>query len=324
MPPLHILLATYNGARFLPEQLDSLLAQQEASWRLLWRDDGSTDGTRALLEAFARRTGRAAEAMTPPGRAGALGSFMHLLAAAPEGGHHAFCDQDDVWLPGKLARAQAALADMPEAQPALYCSRQRLVDAALRPTGLSPLPRRPLGFRNALVQNVVTGCTLVLNDAARRLVLAAPPPPPGTMHDWWCYLLVSGAGGRMCFDPEPGLLYRQHGANAVGTQASLLRRGVAAFTRGPERFLAVFSAHVERLLAAAPLLTAEARETLDLVAPLLALPRRERLGQLRRSGLYRQGVAEDAVLRLWLLMPPGGVARAALPRLNPPGGAGSR
>lgn len=324
MPPLHVLLATYNGARYLPEQLDSLVSQREAAWSLLWRDDGSTDGTPALLEAFARRTGRAAEAVTPPGRAGAMGSFMRLLAAAPEGGHYAFCDQDDVWLPGKLARAQAALAEMPEARPALYCSRQQLVDAALRPTGLSPLPRRPLGFRNALVQNVVTGCTLVLNDAARRLVLAAPPPPPGTMHDWWCYLLVSGAGGAMRFDPEPGLLYRQHGANAVGTQPSLLRRGLAAFTRGPERFLAVFSGHLERLRPAAPLLTAEARETLALVAPLLTLPRRERLRRLRRAGLYRQGAAEDAVLRLWLLMPPGMAAPASLPGISPPGGAGSR
>lgn len=320
MPPVQVLLATYNGARFLPEQLASLEAQQEAAWQLWWRDDGSTDGSVALLEAFAARTGRAAPAGTPPGRAGAMGSFMHLLAAAPPGGHYAFCDQDDVWLPAKLRRAQAALAELGEDRPALYCGRQRLVDTALRPTGLSPLPGRPLGFRNALVQNVVTGCTLVLNDAARRLVLAAPPPPAGSMHDWWCYLLVSGAGGAMRFDPEPGLLYRQHGGNAVGTQATLLQRGLAAVSRGPERFLSVFRAHLEGLSRAAPLLTPEARETLALLAPLLALPRIRRLRRLLRAGLYRQGLAEDAVLRLWLLAPR--PAPSPSPPLNLPGGAG--
>lgn len=304
MPPLHVLLATYNGARFLPEQLESLSAQQGVEWNLLWRDDGSSDDTPALLEAFARRTRRAAPAAAPAGRAGAMASFMHLLAAAPAGGHYAFCDQDDVWLPGKLARAQAALSEMPAGRPAFYCGRQQLVDAALRPIGLSPLPRRPLGFRNALVQNVATGCTLVLNDAARRLILAAPPPPPETLHDWWCYLLVSGAEGAMRFDPEPGLLYRQHASNAVGTQASLLRRGIAALSRGPERFLAVFRGHLECLDRAGPLLTPASRETLTLLMPLFALPRLERLRRLRMAGLYRQGVAEDAVLRFWLLAPP--------------------
>lgn len=304
MPPLHVLLATYNGARFLPEQLESLTSQQGAEWNLLWRDDGSADGTTVLLEDFGHRTGRAFRAETPPGRAGVLGSFMHLLAAAPAGGHYAFCDQDDVWMPDKLARAQAALSAMPAERPALYCGRQRLVDATLRPTGLSPLPRRPLGFRNALVQNVVTGCTLVLNEAARRLVLAAPPPPPGTLHDWWCYLLVSGAGGALRFDPEPGILYRQHGSNQVGTQASLLRRGAAALTRGPERFLAVFRGHLESLAHAGPLLSPEARETLSLLTPFFTLSRLERLRRLRKAGLYRQGVAEDAVLRFWLLAAP--------------------
>ena len=182
--PCAILLATYQGERYLAAQLESLAGQRHGAWQLLWRDDGSTDRTVALLNDFAaaRPPGAVRHVETPAERLGAMGSFMALLAAAPDDAPAAFCDQDDVWLPDKLERALAALAAVPPGRPALYCARQRIVAEDLLELGLSPALRRPPGFRNALVQNIATGCTLVLNPAARRLVLSVPPPA-GSMHD---------------------------------------------------------------------------------------------------------------------------------------------
>ncbi|MCQ4159633.1 glycosyltransferase [Roseomonas sp. GC11] len=300
--PVQILLATYQGERYLPDLLESLLRLEPGTpWHLLWRDDTSADATPALLAAFAERHGRASRLPEEGARRlGATGSFMALLRGAPEDAPgYAFCDQDDVWLPHKLARALERLRALPADRPALYCGRQKLVDATLGDLGLSPRPLRPLGLRNALVQNVVTGCTAVLNPAARRLMLAAPPPPQGALHDWWCYLVVSAAGGTVIFDEEPGLLYRQHGGNMVGSQGSLAARARAAARRGPARFMNLMAAHIAALEGAPQ--TPEARRVLGLLREMPAQSAPARLWRLWRAGLYRQGVVENLALWAWVL-----------------------
>jgi hypothetical protein len=309
MPPPDetcILLATYNGEAFLPAQLDSLLGQEDATWRLLWRDDGSTDATVAQMVAFTQRAGpgRVRRLEEPSGRLGVFGTFMALLAAVPvDADYVAFCDQDDVWLPGKLARARKVLAKLPSTRPALYCARQQLVNAALQPIGLSPLPVRPPGFGNALVQNIATGCTVVMNAAARRAVLAAPPLPAGMAHDWWRYLVVTGVGGEVAFDPEPQILYRQHGGNAIGAPVSALFRARAALRRGPGAFLRQTATHLD-VLAGCLMLNPAAREAVEILCGLRGAGPLRRLALLRRAGVYRQGRLEDALLHLWVALLP--------------------
>jgi glycosyltransferase involved in cell wall biosynthesis len=311
VPAVTVLLATYQGERYLPAQLESLVAQQGVDWTLVWRDDGSTDGTVALLEDFAGRTGRARRLAVPAGRAGVFRSFMALLAAAETSELIAFCDQDDVWLPRKLARAAAAFAAVPSGVPAVYCSRQQLVDAALQPIGLSPLPQRPPDFANALVQNIATGCTMVMNAPARALMLSAPMPAR-TLHDWWCYLLVSGCGGTVLYDEEPSLLYRQHGGNLVGAPAGSLTRGWRAMKHGPRGFLDLLAHHLDAL-GAAPL-TAKARARLRAMLGLASRSPWRRVSALRQAGVYRQTAKEMMVLYLW----------AALWRLQKAGSSGVR
>lgn len=303
-PQVAVLLATYCGEPFLPEQLDSLAGQRGVAWRLLWRDDGSADGTIAVLDSFAatQPPGRVQRCPDPPGRLGASRSFLALLAAAPaEAGLFAFCDQDDVWLPDKLSRAAAMLAACRSGHPALYCARQRLVGPNLEPLGLSPALQRPPGFANALVQNIATGCTMVLNGAARRVVLEGPPPPEGTLHDWWCYLLVTAAGGEVVWDEEPALLYRQHGTNSVGAPTNALSRWLGAMRRGARPYLARIVAQAEAL-EQAPHLTREARQA---IAAMRGLRGRWPLGRLRalhEAGVHRQGWLDDLMLRFWVAM----------------------
>jgi len=302
-----ILLATFNGASYLPEQLDSFLAQDHSDWTLYWRDDGSSDATAAIMLGFAARVGpeRCVHVAVPQGRLGVLGSFMALLrAVAPGLGERdatAFADQDDVWLPQKLSRGMAALATGPAGHPALYFARQILVTAKLRRIGLSaPLAVTP-GFPASLTQNMAAGCTVMLNRAAARLV-AGSTPPPGTLHDWWSYILVSAAGGRMAPDPEPTVLYRQHEGNAIGAASTRFRRSIAAAQRGPGPFMRDFAAHVASLTEHAALLSPAAARDLAVLRRAVAGGPLQRLEGLRLPGLKRNHWSEGLLFRLWFLI----------------------
>ena len=304
-PPVQvaILLSTYNGEQFLADQLDSLLRQTIADWLLYWRDDGSSDGTVEMMHRFMAGpgAGRCRSVLDMPGRLGATGSFMALLrvAMAEGAGTVAFADQDDVWLPEKLALAVAALGHDP--RPTLYCSRQILVDEALRRIALSAMLQRSMGFPAALAQNVATGCTVVLNRAAAQLV-AESHPPPATLHDWWSYLVVSATGGRLVADATPTVLYRQHGGNAVGAPASKRRRAFAALRRGPGAFMNVLRGHVAALRDHPHLLSPDAAAALDLVEAGLQGGLTQRLAALKRCTLSRQTWQETLVFRCWFLV----------------------
>lgn len=293
-PRVQVLLACYNGAAHLAEQLESLAAQQGADWSLLWRDDGSTDATLDILAAFAAaHPGRIAE--LPGGaRLGAGASFMRLLAEAPAADFHAFMDQDDVWLPGKLAHAAALLRDAD-----LVCTRLSLVTPDLTPIGLSAMPSRPPVFATLLAHNVAAGCTMVMTERARHWALAAPMPKEG-LHDWWCALAVTGCGGRLVFDAEPGLLYRQHPGNLVGGGSVLRERARRMLGRGPSSFYVPLARHLAAL-PALPLVP-EARAVLREAEGLRAASPFRRLAALRRSGLAHHARLGNLLLRLWVAL----------------------
>ena len=297
-----ILLSTWNGGAFLQDQLASFLDQTGVRWRVYWRDDASADGTFAQMREFAaEQNGRVVDENDGLGRIGITASFLKLLRCAPAGRMVAFADQDDVWLPHKLRRGLTALESVPESVPALYCARQLLVDAELRPVRASaPIGGAP-GFPQALTQNIATGCTVMLNPAAARLIAVAQEPPE-TLHDWWSYLVVTAAGGRVLIDDEPSVLYRQHGGNAVGVPLSPWRRAVAAVRRGPSVFMRTFRAHVNALSAQPELLTPDAAEALAMISAGLNDGIAPRLRALGHPGLRRQNFAETQLFRLWFLL----------------------
>ncbi len=300
-----ILLSTYQGERFLQQQLDSLLAQTHTAWTVFWRDDGSTDQTIAIMEAFTARLdpGRCQRVPDPDIRLGAAKSYLLLLARAVAAGAEdiAYADQDDVWLPEKLARGHAALAEVPGAEPALYCARQILVDSSLQRIGLSPPLHRPAEFPAALTQNIAVGCTVMLNRAAASLV-AASDAPGVTLHDWWSYLLVSAAGGHLLIDDTPVLLYRQHAANLVGSPLGGRRRAIAAIRRGPGAFMNLLRAHVAALLANRGMLTPDARRDIARINAALHGRRRDKWRVLNMPNLRRQTSLETWLFRFWFLL----------------------
>lgn len=299
-----ILLSTYNGEQFLLEQLASLQAQTIQDWILYWRDDGSTDATPRMMTEFLATLGAGRSLVQPSeGRVGAAESFLRLLRAAAADGCDAvaFADQDDVWLPDKLARGLAALQDVPMTTPALYCARQVLVDAQLGRIADSAMLRQPPGFPAALTQNIATGCTVILNRAAAEVV-AASRAPAGTLHDWWCYLVVAAAGGRVLFDTTPVVLYRQHQFNALGAPATLLQRGIAALRRGPAIFMTVFLQNIAALADQPELISPAARAQVAMIAQALEGGAMHRWKALRMPGLLRQTWPETMLFRLWFLL----------------------
>lgn len=217
-PHVVILMASYNGGKWLDEQLQSFAAQDWDNWELIVSDDGSTDQSRELIQRFAER--HKVTLLEGPGK-GAAANFLHLMRnafeIAPPDSWIAFSDQDDVWLPDRISRGVRALCGVAADQPVLFCSRTWVVDHDLTNRRLSAARPRSLGFQNALVQNVVAGNTILLNSVASKLVCnAASELETFVVHDWWIYQMVSGVGGSALHDDSPTLLYRQHAGNEIG------------------------------------------------------------------------------------------------------------
>lgn len=307
MPPAHpvssetritILLATWNGAAHLEEQLQSYLAQNHPHWDLWISDDGSSDATIDIITAFRDRESANREVRLLSGpRRGHAANFLSLLCH-PElpAGPVALSDQDDVWLPGKLRLALSALHD---AGPvALYGAQSHHTDRQLRVIGRSRLPRRAPCFRNALTQNVVSGHSAVLSAGAVELVRRAGMPEGIPYHDWWLYQLVSGAGGEIVIDREKVLYYRQHHANAMGAHQGLaprLQRVRQVLGRTYANWLGANLAALERVR---DLLTPEHQ---TLLADLRNAPRHPGLTRplaFHQLGLHRQTRLTTASLYL--------------------------
>ncbi|TSH85246.1 glycosyltransferase family 2 protein [Pantoea agglomerans] len=218
-----ILMGTYNGAAFIEKQLHSIKDQGWKNWSLWVSDDGSKDDTRSITERVFKDGENSCTILTGPQK-GFCENFKSLIGnPAIEAGFYAFADQDDIWHSAKLLRAVEYLQSLPKEGPAIYCTRTRLIDEHDQSLGLSPLNTKRPGFPNALLQNIASGNTMVFNAAARQLFLKILDLPV-IAHDWALYLIVSACGGKVFFDPEPSVFYRQHNANAIGSGMKLTQR----------------------------------------------------------------------------------------------------
>ncbi len=216
---ISVALCTYNGATFLPEQLSSIARQTRLPDEMIICDDGSTDQTISILKNFASTAPFPVHIHVNPSNLGVPANFCKTISLCT-GELIAFSDQDDVWLPEKLARAEQFIQESDVPENTLYCSRHRYVDASLRSLGLSRIPRI-IGFENAIVENIATGCSVVFGNQIRKRLLQAKPSDM-VMHDWWAYL-VATTFGQVVYDPMPTVLYRQHNDNVAGWEPKALK-----------------------------------------------------------------------------------------------------
>lgn len=299
-----ILLCTCNGQAYLAEQLESIARQRWPAWFVALSDDGSTDLTLEIATQYLVRWGAQRFSIWPGPQRGFAQNFLscvrnHQLLAE----FYAWCDQDDVWYADKLTHAVHWLQSVPPHVPALYMGRTELLNEQGRSIGLSPLFRRRPCFANALVQNIGGGNTMVFNHAARcllgeisahleRLSLEV------VSHDWWAYLLITGVGGQVRYDPRPCVGYRQHATNLVGANTGWKARWLRLRLLLRGRLRDWNNLHLDALGALLPHLSEENQQLLKQFRQLRSDPLGRRLWGLWRIRLYRQTLL--GTLGLWL------------------------
>ena len=263
-----VALGTHNGARYLRQQLESILRQTSPVDEIVLSDDASSDDTVALAQRVVDEHRTISDAATPAlvvlrnaSTLGVTGNFEQALRAA-SGDLIALCDQDDVWHADRVARAVAEFAARPEVD--LVAAEARLVDEAGEPLGSSlfetlgvdhELRRRlasQAAFAELLKRNVLTGATMMVS---RSLVERAAPFPASWVHDEWL-AMVASVGGGIAVVSDPLIDYRQHGGNQIGV-TRLAAGGKLARLREPRternaRLLARAEDLAERLPVIAP------------------------------------------------------------------------
>lgn len=300
-----ILLGSFDGEAYLRAQLASIAAQTHGDWSLLVSDDGSRDRTRDIVAAFAAEIGGGRVRLCEGPRRGFVANFLGMACRSDlDADYFAFCDQDDLWHPHKLAHAIETLERAPAAgHPArLYGGRTLLVDDRGGEIGMSPLFCGAPSFANALVQSYAGANTMVFNAAARALLQRLGPVEGVASHDWWAYLVVSGAGGRVIYDPQPMLRYRQHDDNLQGHNRGLGARVRRLLELLAGRMRGWNAAHVAALSAHADLLTADNRAVLEAFREALAGQGFAALRALARSGAVRQRRIDNLALKACALV----------------------
>lgn len=244
-PAVEVLLATYNGERFLHEQIDSILCQDYKNLCILARDDGSSDGTVAILNEYEQRFPDRFRVMLPGVATGSAKENFLLLMKASTMEYVCFSDQDDVWLSNKVSRTMQAMvaleSRMGTATPLLVFTDLRVVDDSLntlhnsfwKQDDIKPSIR---SLATVLVQNPVTGCTALVNRQLLKIALHMPEEAP--MHDSWLALLASAFGAGEMVE-EKTVLYRQHDRNVIGidTRGKSLRELMVRFLQRDGRIL---------------------------------------------------------------------------------------
>ena len=293
-----ILMGTYNGEAYLAEQLLSIQNQSHTHWRLIISDDGSTDGTLDIAKAFQDSWGKNKLEIRQGPKLGFCKNFLSLATDPTiKADFYAFADQDDVWMVDKLKIAldyfnTANSVDWPR----VYCGRTQIVDEDLKFLGYSPLFSLPRSFRNALVQSIAGGNTMVFNQGAKALLEKA-----GLLtvvsHDWWVYQLIKGAGGVVFYDPEPTILYRQHDSALVGSNSNIKAKiGRFSFALNG-RFKQWNSINYEALLSVFTLLSKDNQDILTTFGKFRGGKLKDRIRLLEVCGLYRQ--TWQGTLSLW-------------------------
>ena len=216
-----VLIATYNGQKYLPALLDSLKRQTFRDLVLYAHDDGSKDCTPEILKEYAEDSGLDLRILDFPPTGSACANFLTMLRHIGDEDYILFCDQDDVWLEDKVEKSIAKIREIEEPRkPALVFSDLRVVDSDLNTisdsfmaySGLDPENRR---LEQLLIDNVAAGCTMLFNRELAHMAAGYKDLSNIKIHDHFL-LLAAVSAGKTAFIHEPLILYRQHGGNQIG------------------------------------------------------------------------------------------------------------
>jgi len=300
-----ILMGTYNGEKYLEKQLESIRNQTYENWMLYISDDGSTDNTLQIIQDFSVNFPAGKVTVLKGPGIGFAENFLYLMKNKQIHSHYyAFSDQDDIWLENKLEVSVKCVSTLEESgnRVVLYGGRTSLINNDLKILGLSPLFNRHLSFNNALIQSFSGGNTMLFNHALKALVERLPPKVNIVSHDWFLYILCSGVGGKVHYDPEPLVLYRQHDENLVGSNNGVLSKfkRLNSLLRGEFKKWSIINDRMlkfyKKELTPENLLTFEAFSKCNDKSGLV------RIKGFIRASLYRQNKIETAVFMMMSIL----------------------
>ena len=299
-----VLLATFNGSRFLRQQLDSIAAQTHLHWQLIVADDGSHDDTLAIVQTFQEEHPDRVRIVRNDSVGSARDNFMRLLRLGGQAPYFAFCDQDDLWSYDKLERLVRRCQQTESqhrGQPCLVYSDLTVVDAQLailNPSFLNQVRVRPLEIthRTLLTENAIPGCAMLFNDALANVFRARDfDQPRAIMHDWWMVLLAATLG-HISYVPTSLVSYRQHDRNTLGSvnRSGLVFTLTKLFRGDRSTALATYSQAAAFLDAYDDLLDPAVGEEIRAFASLYHLHKFERIRLILKHRILKQTLSRRA------------------------------
>lgn len=302
--PVEIIVPTYQGALYIAELLDSLLNQTYSPIRIIIRDDGSKDNTRKILQQYAQNYPDKISVLATHHNLGIMGNYSELLNHT-QSNYIFFADQDDQWLPNKVELSMQTMKKMEEqygkTKPLLVHTDLKVVDKELKEiarsfweyTNLNP---NLVNTNRLLLQNCVTGCTMVIN---RPLIHKIQPiPTQAVMHDWWI-ALVASYFGHIQHCTQSTILYRQHGGNTLGAVKDSLMRCIKERMDGkPENFQSQIQALVF-LKQFGPLLDEKTKKMLEIFCNMKNASYIKQRMEMIRHGFFKHTLFRN-LARLFL------------------------
>jgi glycosyltransferase involved in cell wall biosynthesis len=307
MSTVAIVMATYNGERYIREQLDSILSSTYQDFELFIFDDGSKDHTLLILQEYELQYPSKIHVHQNTENQGVVANFLHGVCKTTMD-YVMFCDQDDIWKPGKIAMTLKRMRTM-EAQadksiPMVVFTDAIMVDQDLKTISSSFFCSSHLNpcktdLSHMLMENKLIGCTVMINAALRKVLQSNRLPSSARYHDWWI-ALIAASMGKISFIREGTLLYRQHGSNAVGglSFGEYVKNRMSSLGRQKEALQALSLQADEFISIYREVLTSENQDIIRSFANLQQLGYMKRRQTIIRYKFYKTGLVRNIGLMI--------------------------
>lgn len=284
-----VLLAVYNGEKYLKEQLESILSQTFSDVKIIIRDDGSNDNSPLIIEEYRKNYPQKIFVLSGESTGGAATNFAALLEHCDED-YIMFCDQDDVWLPDKIEKTLSVMKATEDygQTPVLVHTDLKVVDQNLNVISPSffdfqKLKQSKVSLPALLVQNYVTGCTIMINRALKQR--CGKIPKGCIMHDWWLALIAIIFGELVCID-EATMLYRQHANNQVGAKSAygfaFIKQKLATLDKVRENYNATYNQAKLLLDCYSDCLNVEVKDIVETYCSMKSMGKLKKIRTMRR------------------------------------------
>lgn len=300
-----IILGFYNGNKYLLEQINSIVTQTHKNLKIFIFNDKSTEKICETNIFSHKKLNSVVSIINREKNIGFAKNFLFgLKDVGSDFDYYAFSDQDDIWENYKIENSLKKINSFNSTKPVLYFSRTAYFsDDGKKKIGSSKNFNKKKCFKNALVQNIAGGNTIVMNKEARNLVVKSLISNKYIAHDWWCYQLITAAGGEIIFDSKKSVRYRQHTSNLIGSNIGLYERFIRLKKFYSGNFKEWTDINVNNLILNRSLITNENLRTLKtFIKSRNSNNILKRLNLYLKSGVFRQNSSENIIFLIGIAL----------------------